>query len=177
MTTGDAAIVRDAGPEDVPAAQRIYAHYVEQTTASFEETPPDVAEMARRRDAVLAAGLPYLVADRQGDVVGFGYGSAFRPRPAYRNTVENSVYVAPHARGHGVGQTLLQALIVRCEAAGYRQMVAVIGGVDNTASIRLHAKLGFREVGRMPEVGHKFGTWVDVVLLQRALGRPSPSSR
>jgi phosphinothricin acetyltransferase len=126
--------------------------------------------MARRRGALLEAGYPYLVAERGGEVVGYAYASAYRPRAAYRDTVENSVYLRPDAVGRGTGSLLLAALIEACEARGYRQMIAVVGGSANVASIRLHERHGFRLVGTLRSVGHKHGSWLDTVLLQRTLG-------
>lgn len=165
-----AVAVRPSTPADIPAIQAIYAREVLHGLASFEETPPDVAEMTRRRDAVLAAGMPYLAAEGAGRVLGYAYAGPYRPRPAYRHTVENSVYVAADARGLGVGRQLLTALIQACEAGPWRQMVAVIGDRDNAGSIGLHRALGFREVGVLVGVGFKHGRWVDSVLMQRALG-------
>lgn len=165
-----AVVVRPSAPADLPAIQAIYAREVLHGLASFEETPPDVAEMARRRDAVLAAGLPHLTAEGAGRALGYAYAGPYRPRPAYRHTIENSIYVAADARGLGVGRLLLTALIQACEAGPWRQMVAVIGDRDNVGSIGLHRALGFREVGVLVGVGFKHGRWVDSVLMQRALG-------
>lgn len=163
-------VVRPARDSDVPEIAAIYAHYVRTALATFETDPPDAVEIARRRQEVLARGLPYLVAEMEGCVAGYAYASPYRPRPAYRFTVENSVYVNPaHAR-KGLGRMLLEELIAGCEAAGCRQMVAVIGGTDNAASIALHEALGFRHVGVLRRVGFKFGRWVDTVLMQRPLG-------
>ena len=162
--------VRDSGDEDIPAIQAIYAHHVLHGLASFEEAPPDAAEIGRRRADGLARRLPYLVAELEGSVVGYAYAAPYRTRVAYRYTLENSVYVAAGLVGRGVGRALLAVLIPRCEAAGYRQMVAVIGDSANEASIGLHAAFGFARVGLLPSVGFKFGRWVDSVLMQRALG-------
>jgi phosphinothricin acetyltransferase len=162
--------IRASRPEDLPAIREIYAHHVLHGLASFEITPPDLAELARRRDDVLARGLPHLVAVRDGQVSGYAYAAPYRPRPAYRYTVEDSVYVAPDQVGRGVGRALLGCMIELCEAAGYRQMVAVIGDRGNGPSIGLHAALGFAQVGLLPSVGLKFGRWVDIVIMQRALG-------
>lgn len=169
MTTPPLA-VRDSTAADLAAVHAIYAHHVLHGTASFEEEPPTPDELGRRRDAVLAAGLPYLVAERGGLVLGYAYAGSYRPRRAYRYTVENSVYLAPEARRQGVGRALLAELIRRCEAGPWRQMVAVIGGSDNAASIGLHASLGFEPVGVLRGAGFKFGRWVDSVLMQRPLG-------
>jgi phosphinothricin acetyltransferase len=153
------------------AVATIYGHYVETSTATFEEVAPTPAEMRRRLADTDARGLPYLVAqDRAGAIVGFAYASPFRTRSAYRFAVEDSVYVAPDALRAGVGRALLTELARRCEAIGYRQMIAVIGGNANAASIALHIRCGFRQVGLMPAVGYKFGRWIDSVRMQRALG-------
>jgi L-amino acid N-acyltransferase YncA len=163
-------VIRTAQPDDLPAITAIYAVHVRTGTGSFELVPPDEAEMARRRQAVVTAGLPYLVAELGERVAGYAYASPYRPRPAYNFTVENSVYVADWAQRHGVGRALLQALIPACEAAGKRQMIAVIGDADNVASIALHEALGFHHVGRLRHVGFKHDRWLDVVIMQRPLG-------
>ncbi len=165
-----APAVRDATAADVSAIQAIYAHHVLHGLSSFEETPPDIDEIARRRDAVVSRNAPYLVAELGGAVVGYAYATPVRPRPAYRFTVENTVYVAPDAIGRGVGRALLGALIERCAALGYRQMIAVIGDSANAASIGLHEAMGFRRAAHLASVGFKFGRWVDSVMLQRPLG-------
>ena len=163
--------IHDSRPEDVPAITRIYAHWVEHGRASFELSPPGEAEMATRRDAILAGGYPHLVATGEGGaVLGYAYASAYRPRPAYRHTVENSVYVAPAGTRAGTGRVLLQALITRCEAADFRLMVAVIGDSANRPSIRLHEALGFRHAGVIPAIGWKHERWLDTVLMARPLG-------
>lgn len=162
--------VRDAAPEDMPEVQAIYAHHVAHGLGSFEETPPGLDEMRRRRDAIVEAGLPYLVCVAGGKVAGFAYAGPYRPRPAYRYSVEDSVYVAPDFARRGCGRRLLSALIERCTRLGYRQMLAVIGDRGNLGSTGLHRSLGFREVGHMPSVGFKHGRWVDVVVMQRPLG-------
>ncbi|MGE0723197.1 MAG: N-acetyltransferase family protein [Alphaproteobacteria bacterium] len=168
----DALVIRDASPADVPAITAIYGHHVRHGLASFEETPPDEDEIARRFADVAAKGYPYLVAapGAGGAVLGYAYASAYRPRPAYRWTVENSVYLAPASARRGIGAALLAALIARCEAKGFRQMVAVIGDSANDASIGLHERLGFVRAGLIRSVGYKHGRWVDSVLMQRALG-------
>lgn len=163
-------LVRPSTPDDLPAIQAIYAHHVTHGFGSFEEVPPDVQEMAARRLAIVERGLPHLVAETDGRVLGYAYAGPYRPRPAYRYTVENSVYVAPEAIRHGVGRALLTTLIEVCEAGPWRQMIAVIGDRGNTASIALHAALGFHEAGHLKAVGFKLGRWVDVVIMQRALG-------
>ncbi len=162
--------VRASREADLPALTGIYAHHVLTGLASFEIEPPDEAEMGRRRADVLKRGLPYFVADRGGQVVGFAYAAPYRARPAYRFTVEDSVYVHRDHVGHGVGATLLAVLIAACERAGCRQMIAVIGDSDNHASIKLHERCGFVLAGLLPSAGFKFGRWVDSVLMQRALG-------
>ncbi len=152
------------------AVQAVYAHHVLSGLGTFEEVPPTVEQVAERCAQVLAAGLPYLVAQVGDLVVGYCYVTPFRPRPAYRYTVEDSVYVAAGYGGMGIGTALLGALIERCEAGPWRQMIAVIGDSDNEGSRRLHSAFGFTLVGTMPNVGFKFGRWVDVVIMQRALG-------
>ena len=163
-------LIRTSRDADVPAITAIYAVAVRTGTASFELEPPDEAEIARRRSAVIAAGLPWLSAERDGRVLGYAYAGPFRPRPAYRFAVENSIYVDAAARGQGIGLLLMAELIARCEAWGARQMLAVIGDSANSPSIALHARLGFRHAGRVDQVGWKFGRWLDVVFMQRALG-------
>lgn len=165
--------VRDAAEEDLPAIAGIYAFHVLHGLATFEEVPPTVEELRSRRAAILGHGLPYLVAEVDGEVVGYSYATAYRPRPAYRHTVEDSVYVHEGRQGRGVGRALLTELIARCSAGPWRQMVAVIGDSGNVASIALHGSLGFEAVGTLRGVGFKLGRWVDTVLMQRALGRGS----
>jgi L-amino acid N-acyltransferase YncA len=163
--------VRDATPDDLPAITAIYGHHVLHSTGTFEETPPDATEMAARIGRVQDAGYPWLVAeDEDGAVLGFGYCAPFRPRAAYRHTAEDSVYVRDDIRGQGVGKALVAEVLARAEAMGIRQMVAVIGDAENVGSIGLHISLGFRQVGVLKAVGMKFGRWVDVVQMQRALG-------
>jgi L-amino acid N-acyltransferase YncA len=169
-------LVRPSTPADLEALRDIYAHAVTQGTGTFELEVPDIAEMARRRDDVLAKGLPWLVAETQGRVLGYAYANHFRPRPAYRFSVEDSVYLHPEAQGRGVGRTLLAELMARCQAAGARQMLAVIGDSDNHASIGVHRALGFERCGLLRAVGWKFGRWLDVVLMQRALGAGAHSA-
>lgn len=162
--------IRPAEPVDMAAVAAIYSHHVLNGLASFELAPPDTAEMTRRYRTVAALGLPYLVAETDGAVVGYAYAARYRERVAYRFTVEDSIYVAPDAGRRGIGHALLAELIDRCTALGYRQMVAVIGDSANVPSIGLHVRLGFRLVGVLPSVGFKFGRWVDSVLMSRALG-------
>ena len=154
----------------MPAIQAIYAYHVLHGLASFEEVPPDLEEMRRRFEEVTARGLPYLVAGNGTEVLGYGYCNRFRPRSAYRFSLENSVYIRADMHGKGLGKALLAALIERCTALGYRQMIAVIGDSGNIASIALHASLGFVRVGTLRSSGIKFGRWVDTVMMQRALG-------
>jgi phosphinothricin acetyltransferase len=165
-----ALLIRPSQDADLAAITEIYALAVRTGTASFELEPPDEPEIARRRQAVLQAGLPWLTAERDGLVLGYAYAGPFRPRPAYRFCVENSIYVDARARGQGIGAWLLAELMARCEAWGARQMVAVIGDSANTSSINLHSRMGFRHAGRVDHVGWKFGRWLDVVFMQRMLG-------
>ena len=162
--------MRPAAAEDLPAIHAIYAHHVLHGLASFEEEPPPLDEIRRRYDEVLKRGLPWLAADFGGVLAGYGYCAPYRSRSAYRYALEDSVYVRPGSEGRGVGSALLAALIERCEALGYRQLVAVIGDSANAASINLHASFGFLRVGTLRSVGFKFGRWVDSVLMQRPLG-------
>jgi L-amino acid N-acyltransferase YncA len=162
-------LVRDAHDDDMAAVQAIYAHHVLTGTASFEEEPPPLAEIQRRRTDVLARGLPYLVAHVDGKVAGYSYATPYRARSAYRFSIENSVYVDPERHRSGIGRALLTELIARCERGEWRQMIAVIGDSAQAPSIGLHASLGFRHVGMLQSVGLKFGRWLDTVLMQRAL--------
>jgi phosphinothricin acetyltransferase len=168
--SGAALTVRDSADADVAAIQAIYAPHVLHGRASFEEAPPSVDEMRGRRAAVLAAGLPYLVAELGAEVLGYCYATPFRPRPAYRYTVEDSVYIAQGHGGKGIGLALLAELIARCEAGPWRQMLATIGHSGNAGSLALHRKLGFQAVGTLRSVGFKLGEWTDTVLMQRSLG-------
>ena len=162
--------IRDAADADIGAIAAIYAHHVLHGLASFELEAPDAAEMARRRAQVLALGLPYLVAEREGRIAGYAYAAPYRARPAYRYTLEDSIYIDREFVGRGAGRMLLDALIEACARAGFRQMIAVIGDSANSASIALHAACGFRRSGVFTDVGYKFGRWVDSVLMQRELG-------
>ena len=162
--------MRAAQPEDLPAIHAIYAHHVLSGLASFEEEPPSPAELRRRYDEVRARKLPYLAAELDGAVAGYGYCAPYRARSAYRYALEDSVYVRHDAHGRGVGRALLAELIRACEALGYRQMVAIIGDSAHAASIGLHESQGFLRVGTLRAVGFKFGRWVDSVIMQRPLG-------
>lgn len=162
-------IVRPATDEDAAALAAIYGHHVLHGFGTFETTPPDAAWMDRRRREVQGYGLPYLVAEAEGRVLGFAYASPFRPRPGYRFTAEDSVYVAPDAIGRGVGRAVLSEVVAACEALGLRQLVAVIGDSGNAASIGLHRSLGFQDAGVGRSLGHKHGRWVDIVWMQKAL--------
>jgi phosphinothricin acetyltransferase len=164
------AVVRDAADADMEAVARIYRHYVERGLATFEEVPPTGAEMLARRGKALAIGAPYLVAEIDGEVVGYCYAAPYHARAAYRHTLEDSVYVAPGLGGRGVGGALLAELIARCEAGPWRWMVAIIGDSGNAASIALHRRHGFEPVGTLRSVGFKLGRWVDTPIMQRALG-------
>jgi phosphinothricin acetyltransferase len=162
--------VRSAIPADIPAITRIYAHAVEHGTASFELTAPDETEMTRRFIDLTTNGFPYLVAVGDGTVLGYAYAGPYRTRPAYRFTVENSVYVAPASQRRGIGKALLDALIEACTEKGFRLMVAVIGDSKQAASIGLHEAAGFQHSGAFLNIGYKFDRWLDSVLMQRALG-------
>jgi len=161
--------VRDATSADFHAIAAIYAHHVLNGTASFEETPPDAAEWRARHAAVLGHGLPWLVAERDARVVGYSYATPYRPRAAYRHTIEDSIYVDAALRGHGIGRALLRALIERCETGPWRQMIAVIADPSG-GSAALHRSAGFERVGTLRAVGFKHGDWRDTTLMQRALG-------
>lgn len=162
--------IRSAEPADLPEIQSIYAHHVLRGTGSFEEVPPSVETMEERRRAGLANGATWLVAEDESGVVGYAYYGRFHVRPAYRFTVEDSVYVREDVRGQGVGKALIGGLVEAATGAGMRQMIAVIGDAENGGSIGLHASLGFRQSGVLRAVGLKFGRWLDVVYMQRPLG-------
>lgn len=162
--------LRAATPADLPQIAAIYAHHVRNGLASFELEPPSAVELRKRYDAIVGAGFPYLVASDGVRVLAYAYASHYRTRPAYRFSVENSIYVAPDAVGRGIGKQLLLRLLRECERRGYRQMLAVIGDSANVPSIELHRACGFVRVGLLPSIGFKFGRWVDSVLMQRALG-------
>jgi phosphinothricin acetyltransferase len=165
--------IRPATPADIPAITRIYAHSVRHGTASFEFEPPDESEMTRRMRSILDGGYPYLAAENGGAVLGYAYAGPYRTRPAYRYTVENSIYIAPEAHRRGIGRMLLEALIGECEARNYRLMIAVIGDSAHASSIELHRAAGFAMVGAFEAVGYKFERWLDSVLMQRPLGKGS----
>ncbi len=175
MTAASSLVIRPSTAADLPAITAVYAWNVANGTGTFELEAPDSAEMARRRDDVLSKGLPWLVAERAGRVLGYAYANHFRPRRAYRFCLEDSIYLADEARGQGVGRLLLAELLARCEAAGARQMLAVIGDSANAGSIGVHRTLGFEHTGILRAAGWKFGRWLDVVLMQKALGRGDAS--
>ncbi len=163
-------VLRPATPADVPAITAIYRPEVLSGTATFELDPPDEAEMAGRMATLLAGGFPYLAAEIAGAVVGYAYAGPYRARPAYRFAVEDSIYLAPDARGRGLGSLLLTRLVADAEACGFRQMIGVVGDSANLASVRLHRRAGFVLVGALAAVGWKHGRWLDTVILQRVLG-------
>lgn len=162
--------LRPSCDADLAAITAIYAHHALHGTGTFETTAPTEAEMALRRADVLSKGLPWLVAERQGQVLGFAYCQWFKPRPAYRYSAEDSIYLHPDAAGQGIGKELLAALIHRAEEAGVRKLIAVIGDSANAASIGAHRSLGFSKVGVIASCGWKFGRWLDIVLMDKALG-------
>jgi phosphinothricin acetyltransferase len=163
-------LIRPSTENDIADITRIYSGYVLHGTATFELEPPDMDEIGRRRSSVLSLGLPFLVAEQDGEVAGYAYAGVYRPRPAYRFTVEDSIYVDPRYTGKGGGRMLLNELIRSCEQGPWRQMIAVIGDSENAASIRLHVSCGFCHVGNLRDVGFKFDRWLDSVLMQRELG-------
>jgi phosphinothricin acetyltransferase len=163
-------LVRPAAPQDLTAIQSIYAYHVMHGLASFEEEAPALEEMRRRYEEITGRGLPYLAAEENGEVLGYGYCSLYRTRSAYRYTLEDSIYVKHGKQGKGVGKAVLAELIARCTALGYRQIIAVIGDSANAGSIAVHASLGFVRAGNLRSTGYKFGRWVDSILMQRPLG-------
>lgn len=169
-TPSGAPQIRDATEADLPAIQAIYAHHVLTGVASFEETPPSVADLHTRLASVRSHGLPYMVAEIDGEVAGYCYATPYRPRAAYRNTIEDSIYVSDAYRGRGLGRILLEALIERCETGPWRQMVAVIADGGSGGSLSLHKQLGFELTGTLKAVGFKHGRWLDTTLMQRTLG-------
>jgi L-amino acid N-acyltransferase YncA len=163
-------LIRPSLPTDLPAITAIYAHHVLHSTGTFETTPPTEAEMTTRHADVLAKGLPYLVAQEDGKVLGFASCQWFKPRPAYRFSAEDSIYLHPDARGRGLGTQLLGALVREAEAAGLRKLIAVIGDSANAGSIGVHRALGFSHAGTIQSCGWKFGQWLDIVLMEKTLG-------
>lgn len=163
-------LIRPSTEHDLPAITRIYAHHVLHGTGTFETTPPTLEEMTARRADVLSKGLPWLVAEEAGEVLGYAYGNWFKPRPAYRFSVEDSIYLAPEAAGKGLGRALLAELLASLERGGIRKVMAVIGDSANAGSIGVHKALGFEQVGVVPACGWKFGRWLDIVMMQRAIG-------
>ena len=163
--------IRPSHDQDLPAITAIYAHHVRHGTGTFETTPPTPTEMAARRAEVLARGLPWLVAEEGGRVLGFAYCQWFKPRPAYRFSAEDSIYVDPDAQGRGLGRALLAELTAQAQAAGIRRLLAVIGDSANTASIGVHRSQGFTPAGEFKSCGWKFGRWLDIVLMEKPLGQ------
>lgn len=163
-------LIRDSRDDDLAALTALYAHHVQTGTGTFETEPPSVADMAQRRADVRSKGLPWLVLEVGGTVQGFAYANWFRPRAAFRYAVEDSIYLAPEVTGQGLGRALLAELLVRCEAAGMRKAIAVIGDSANVGSIGLHRALGFAHTGTVTACGWKFGRWLDIVLMEKSLG-------
>ena len=163
-------IIRPSQDADIPAITAIYAHHVLHSTGTFETEAPGIQDMTNRRADVLGKGLPYLVAEGNGQIVGFAYGNWFKPRPAYRYSVEDSVYLAPDQHSKGLGRALLAELMARCEAVGIRKMMAIVGDSANAGSVGVHLALGFEQVGKIEACGWKFGAWRDIVIMQKTLG-------
>ncbi|MBL1099436.1 GNAT family N-acetyltransferase [Streptomyces coffeae] len=185
--TAAVPVIRDAAPADLDAVAAIYAHYVTETVATFDETPPTTADWARRLAELTERGLPFLVADTgdgpgtgpapgAGGIAGYAYAAPYRPKPAYRHTVEDSIYLAPGRTGAGLGRALLEPLLARCARAGMRQVVAVIADSGDAASTALHRRFGFTPAGRLAAVGHKHGRWIDTTLMQRDLTAAAPGT-
>jgi L-amino acid N-acyltransferase YncA len=166
-------LIRAAQPQDLAVITAIYDHAVRHGTASFELEPPDAEEMTRRYETLRRGGYPYLVAEIDGELLGYAYAGPYRARPAYHWSVEDSIYIAPQSHRRGIGRALIERLIAEAQAAGFRQMIAVIGDSANAGSIELHRRAGFRMVGTFDNVGFKFGRWLDSVLMQRPLGAGS----
>ncbi len=162
--------IEDSREQDLPDITLIYAHHVRHGTGTFEIEPPSLQEMSERRRDVLAKGLPYLVARKNGQVLGFAYCNWFKPRPAYRFSAEDSIYMAPEAQGQGMGRVLLEELALRAQAAGLRKLIAVIGDSGNAGSVGVHRAAGFTEVGVLRSCGWKFDRWLDIVLMEKTLG-------
>lgn len=163
-------LIRPSRDEDIDAITRIYGHHVLHGTGTFETTPPSASDMASRRADVLSKGLPWLVIEEDGELLGYAYGNWFKPRPAYRFSVEDSIYMAPQAAGRGLGRALLAELLATLERAGVRKVMAVIGDSNNAGSVGIHRALGFEHVGVVPSCGWKFDRWLDIVLMQRSIG-------
>ncbi|MEU9230735.1 N-acetyltransferase family protein [Streptomyces massasporeus] len=163
-------VIRPAAPADLDAVAEIFTHYVRHTVITFEETPPPVDAWRQRLDGLAAQELPFLVAELSGEVVGYAYATPWRPKPAYRHTVENSIYLAPGRTGQGLGGALLEALLTACAQTHLRQMIAVIADAGTDASVALHRRFGFTDVGRLAAVGYKHDRWIDTVLMQRTFG-------
>ena len=163
-------LIRPSSDADLPAITAIYAHHVLHGTGSFETDSPSVADMTTRRADVLSRGLPYLVVEQDGEIAGFAYGNWFKPRPAYRYSVEDSIYMAPDLQGKGLGRALLAELMARFEAVGIRKVMAIVGDSANTGSVGIHLALGFTQVGIVDSCGWKFGAWRDIVIMQKTLG-------
>ena len=166
-------LIRPSRDSDMAALTAVYAHHVLHGTGTFETEPPGVPEMSARRADVLSKGLPYLVAELDGELAGFAYGNWFKPRPAYRYSVEDSIYLAPGLQRQGLGRALLAELLARFEAAGIRKVMAIVGDSANAGSVGLHLALGFAQVGVIEDCGWKFGAWRDIVILQKTLGEGS----
>ena len=163
-------LIRPSSDDDLPAITAIYGHHVLHGTGSFETEPPSLADMTARRADVLSKGLPYLVAEQDGTIAGFAYGNWFKPRPAYRYSVEDSIYMAPDLQRRGLGRALLAELLARFEAVGIRKVMAIVGDSANTGSVGIHLALGFTQVGVVDSCGWKFGAWRDIVIMQKTIG-------
>ncbi|MCC2099227.1 MAG: N-acetyltransferase [Hyphomicrobiales bacterium] len=170
VTTSAPTQIRPLAEADIQSVTAIYAREVLEGVATFELDPPGAVEMTGRIDSLVQAGYPWLVADCDGAIAGYAYAGPFRARPAFRHTVENSIYLAPQFQRRGIGRLLLEHLIAECEARDFRQMISVIGGSENVASARLHERCGFTHAGVWESTGWKFGRWIDCVVLQRPLG-------
>lgn len=174
-TSQPAALVRPAAPQDLAEIAEIYTYYVTDTVITFEETPPPPGYWQQRLHELTDRGLPFLVAEAAGNVAGYAYAAPWRPKPAYRHTVENSIYLAPGRTGQGIGGALLAELVDRCAEADVRQIMAVIADTGDDTSPRLHRRYGFTQVGRLTQVGFKHGKWLDTVLMQRSLPSAGPA--
>jgi L-amino acid N-acyltransferase YncA len=163
-------LIRPSSDDDLPAITAIYGHHVLHGTGSFETEPPSLADMTARRADVLAKGLPYLVVEQDGKIAGFAYGNWFKPRPAYRYSVEDSIYMAPDLQRRGLGRALLAELLAQFEAVGIRKVMAIVGDSANTGSVGIHLAFGFKQVGVVESCGWKFGAWRDIVIMQKAIG-------